>query len=116
MDLQLRVQSVDPDGDLVSLAGWLRDERELTAPVRLCASPIGDGRLGGAFELISIAVGSGGLCTVLASSLSTWLQHRPRTIVKIGRGDLSIEVDSGHVKDLSELIGKLAEIVDEPQQ
>ncbi|CAM3962101.1 hypothetical protein KIPE111705_33575 [Kibdelosporangium persicum] len=115
MDVQLTVRSANADNDLASLAEWLRNERVLRGGVRQMRRPITEGQLGGAFEIISVAVGAGGLGTVLAGALTTWLQNRPRTKIKISRGDLSVEIEAGKLKDAPALVEKLLESVDEPK-
>jgi hypothetical protein len=109
VDVQLSLRSAYADDDLIALAEWLRAERELQGHVRQLRAPVAEGHLGGAFELISVAIGSGGVGSVLAGALTTWLQNRPKTTIKITRGDLSIEVDTGRAKDLPALVEKLLE-------
>lgn len=115
MDVQLSIRSAHASDDLISLANRLRAERRLQGSVRQQRAPIAEGNLGGAFELISVAIGSGRVATALAGTLATWLQNRPRTTVKITRGDLSVEVDSGKIKDINELIEKILEGDDQEQ-
>ncbi|WP_409495706.1 effector-associated constant component EACC1 [Amycolatopsis sp. cmx-11-12] len=112
MSVQLSVRSANTEDDLVALAEWLREERELQGRIRQLRRPIAEGELGGAFEMIAVAIGSGGMGSVLAGSLTTWLQNRPKTSIKITRGDLSIEIDSGKVKDLPLVIEKLIDGTD----
>lgn len=107
MTVELMVRSANAEDDLVALAAWLREERELTGLVQQHRGQAGSTQLGGAWELITVAVGSGGLGSVLAGALTTWLQHRPKTTVKITRGDTAIEVEAGRVKDLPALLDKL---------
>lgn len=61
---------------LRSLADWLNSEdafRGRVQPVRPAPEP---GKLGGAIELLSVALGSGGTGAVLVRSISAWLTQR----------------------------------------
>ena len=76
--------------------------------VRILHSPIGDTELGSVTEMLTVALGAGGIGTVLASSLKTWLVTR-RTTAKLtvesaGRSvTLDIQTD-GEVTPLLEQI------------
>ncbi len=112
MGVQLSVRSANTDADLVDLAEWLRNEREFRGCVRQVRGTIAEGELGGAFETISLGIASGGMGSVLAGSLTAWLQNRPRTTVKITRGDVTVEIDAGRVKDLDALVEKIFDGID----
>jgi Effector Associated Constant Component 1 len=114
MDVQLSVRSANAEDDLIALAEWLRYERELQGGVCQLRRPVVEGQLGGAFEMISVAIGSGGIGSVLAGALTTWLQNRPRTTIKITRADVSVEIDASRIKDIAALVGKLLENADDP--
>lgn len=64
------------DGDVRQLARWLRDEDELRGQVSLAQRPIRDDEMGSALEAVVVALGSGGVATVLISSLFGWLTRR----------------------------------------
>ncbi len=72
MDAQIWITG-GTGGELAALSEWLRDENELRGRVRTVHSPIGDTELGSVTELLTVALGAGGVGTVLASSLKTWL-------------------------------------------
>lgn len=73
-------QNVD---ELRALLAWLRLEDELRGRVRIEAAFDPDGReMGGALDVLTVALGSGGAGVVLARSLSTWFTHR-RSDVKL---------------------------------
>ncbi|GAA2158412.1 hypothetical protein GCM10009760_61370 [Kitasatospora kazusensis] len=82
MDAQIRLSGGDEIAETAALWQWLRGERQLAGRIRAVTPPPGEGELGGAVELLSVALGSGGTAAVLAGSLSTWLQSR-RSGVKI---------------------------------
>ncbi len=81
MDAQIRV--TDGTGEeLAALGEWLGCEDELRGRVSTVRSPISGTELGSITELLTVALGSGGAGTVLASPLKTWLMTR-RTTAKI---------------------------------
>lgn len=107
MTIELTVHSADAESDLIALAQRLRGERELAGLVWQQRTPIVDNQLGGAWDTITVAMGSGGVGSVLAGALTTWLQHRTKTTVKLTRGDLSVEIHTGRIKDATALVDRL---------
>ena len=95
MDAQIRISSDDAVDDYAALRKWLADERELAGRVRLVQRRPQEGELGGAYEMISVALGAGGAVGVMVRSLVAWLQGR--------RSDIEITVSSpaGGVAKLS---------------
>lgn len=95
MDAQIRISSDDAVDDYAALRKWLTDERELAGRVRLVQRLPEEGELGGAYEMISVALGAGGAVGVMVRSLVAWLQGR--------RSDVEITVSSpaGSVAKLS---------------
>lgn len=82
VDAQIRLSGGDKIAETAALWQWLCGERQLAGRVRAVTPPPGEGELGGAVELLSVALGSGGAVAVLARSLSVWLQSR-RSGVKV---------------------------------
>ncbi|MEO3790412.1 hypothetical protein ABGB14_09370 [Nonomuraea sp. B10E15] len=78
MDVQaeLRITSDDAVRDLSSLLTWLQSQRELQGLVRTVRRPPSTGELGGAVELLTVALGSGGVGVVLTRALTVWLTNR----------------------------------------
>ncbi|WP_407654767.1 effector-associated constant component EACC1 [Actinomadura luzonensis] len=71
--------------DLVSLTTWLQSQRELQGRIRPVTRPPDSEELGGAVDLLTVALGSGGaLGMVLARALTTWLTNR--------RSDVSLTI------------------------
>ncbi|MFI1177325.1 effector-associated constant component EACC1 [Streptomyces melanogenes] len=63
--------------ELVALLRWLRSERQLSGVVRPEYRPAGPEDLSaGVLDVVSIAVGSGGVAVALAQSLTAWLKSR----------------------------------------
>ncbi|WTW96697.1 hypothetical protein OG216_26525 [Streptomycetaceae bacterium NBC_01309] len=91
--------------ELTALADWLRQERVLRGSVRLVARAPRPGELGGAFELITVALGAGGVGAALAESLSVWLGNRRSDVkVSVSVGDRTVEVEASRVADAPALI------------
>ncbi|MGW1288217.1 effector-associated constant component EACC1 [Streptomyces sp. NPDC002586] len=82
MEVQVSLSGSATLEEFVSLVQWLRTERALQGLVRTRRRSPREDELGGAFELISVAIGSGGIATALVSSLQAWLSGR-RTEQKI---------------------------------
>jgi hypothetical protein len=98
-----------------SLAEWLAAEREFRGAVRTVSSPIGETQLGAVTEMITVALGSGGAGSVLASSLITWLRSRPtRAKLLVKSGGRSVELDILTLDDVRPLLEQvLGAVADE---
>ena len=101
-----------PDGDVTALLSWLRGERALASRVSLIRTPPGDGELGGAVDMLTVALGSGGAAVALANSLTAWIKSRRRKV------SLTIEGAGGRVTITSDgpadVMPLLREILGEP--
>ena len=101
-------------GDLHSLFDWLQRVDELRGQVRLLARQAGPHEMGGALEILSVALGSGGAGAVLAGTLTTWLQtRRARISVEFVAGEAGetvrrVEVDARNTAAVKELYDLLA--------
>lgn len=77
MQAELRISRGDVMGELVSLTAWLQSQRELQGQIRPVTRPPAAEELGGAVDLLTVALGSGGVVgMVLARALTTWLTNR----------------------------------------
>jgi Effector Associated Constant Component 1 len=83
VEVQIRVSGGDDIEEVSDLWEWLRGERELAGAVRAVRSVPGETELGGAFDMLTVAVGSGGAGTVVAKSLIAWLRTRHASVVVI---------------------------------
>jgi hypothetical protein len=84
MEAQIRVSGGDEIEEIAGLWEWLRGERGLAGAVQAVRRPPGPEEMGGAFDMLAVAVGSGGAATVLARALITWLQtRRPNVSVTV---------------------------------
>ncbi|QKW49511.1 effector-associated constant component EACC1 [Streptomyces buecherae] len=108
-DAQLSLESPRPLDDSLELAEWLRHERGLQGHVRLTQAAPAVGELGAGPDLLTVALGSGGIGTVLAGSLATWLQSR-RTPTKVRitltRADRTLEIETGDANEAETLIAR----------
>jgi hypothetical protein len=113
VELEIRTVGQGGQEDLAALNQWLASQRGLTGRVRLKQSTPGEQDLGGgAFELLTVALGSGGTMSVLAGAFSAWLSSRrnPSTIrISIpGGGEIEVPPDVDEAK-LERLIRMLRE-------
>jgi hypothetical protein len=76
VEVEVRLGSTDSMEEFTSLLQWLRRDRDLQGRVRARRVVPHQEELGGAFELISVAIGSGGIATAFVTSLGSWLSSR----------------------------------------
>jgi hypothetical protein len=86
IEAQIRVSGGDEIAEFASLWNELRRVHDLTGRVRTVAAAPGEEELGAAFEMLSVALGSGGMGATLAGALANWLSNR--------RSDISVTVKS----------------------
>ncbi|MEV5653722.1 hypothetical protein [Streptomyces sp. NPDC052291] len=67
---------------LESLDSWLRMDSSFRGRTKLSGTP-SENDLGTAVELLTVAIGSGGVISVLAASLSSWFQQPKRTDITL---------------------------------
>lgn len=95
MNAEIRVVGEAGRAELVELGRWLAAQRGLVGRVVQVQGEAGEQELsGGAIELLSVAIGSGGVVSVLSSALSAWLGGRQQTI-KITVDGRSAEFPTG---------------------
>lgn len=106
---------------LRSLMAWLQQEDELRGRLRpASSSDAAEGTMGaGVFDVLTVALGSGGAGAVFARSLSAWLVNRRtdvRVTVERAGGD-KVVVDLRRSRDdLPELIREIRGLIDGPQE
>jgi Effector Associated Constant Component 1 len=66
--------------EYTALLTWLRGERALAGLTRLIRTPPRDGELGGSMDMLTVALGSGGVAVALANCLITWIRSRQRKV------------------------------------
>ncbi|MFY1599451.1 effector-associated constant component EACC1 [Micromonospora sp. WMMD737] len=101
-------------GELHSLFSWLQRTDELRGRVRTLPRQPGPHEMGGAVEMVSVALGSGGAGAVLVGALTTWLQTRRARISvefvvdEAGETLRRVEVEASNAASVKELYDALA--------
>lgn len=109
MEAEIRISGdqgsgIDEVGELTDLLEWLRGERGLAGAVREVQTPPGPGELGGAVEVLIVALGSGGVAGTFVTSLFGWLRTRPSLKVSVTNKSRSMTVSAARDKDLAPLL------------
>jgi Effector Associated Constant Component 1 len=116
MQVLIAVSGDDEIADMASLTQWLRADRDLQGTVRLVRAPVAEGELGGALDVVSVAVGSGGIGVALAQALSAWLSTRTPGLAKlkltVTAGDRKAELTARGVSDPAAVIDQVRKIID----
>jgi hypothetical protein len=84
MQAHIRVEARDSGDELRALSTWLTAEDELRGRVALTGAVPAPDEMGAVVDVLTVALGSGGAATVLARSITIWLQQR--------RSDTTVEV------------------------
>lgn len=123
MDVNVTVSGPDSGDELRSLYTWLTGDDELRGRARLVTSSPPQGTLGSVAELLTVALGPGGISAALAAGLVAWLRQRTGDVtVTAWRHDgQKVEltarrvhgVDTGQLRDL---IASLATEIEEPDK
>jgi hypothetical protein len=116
VEAEIRISHGDAVAEFASLWEWLRGERALAGTLRAVPREPAETELGGAFEILAVALGSGGAVTTLARSLVAWLRaRRPDVKVTVTSQSGSITLEARQVRDgdvmplLREVFGVLDE-------
>jgi hypothetical protein len=95
VEAQIRISGGDEVEEITDLWDWLRSERGLAGAVRGIRRPPGEAELGGVFDMLAVALGTGGAGAVLARSLMAWLQtRRPSVAVSVTTEAGTVKVDA----------------------
>jgi hypothetical protein len=95
-----------------SLYEWLRAEDELRGLVALTRGKPKPGQMGDLASIITVAIGSGGIASVVINSFGTWLtqrQNRQITVKVTTKSGGSIEISG---KDRVEIEALLKDAID----
>ncbi|MEU5088962.1 hypothetical protein [Streptomyces sp. NPDC021356] len=105
---------VGAESSLVSLRDWLAAEETLRGRVELRVQAPKPGQMGSAFDVLAVALGSGGAGAVLARSLSTWLvQRRADVTVRLSRQDgREVTVEVQRARDPQAVIQAVSRLLD----
>lgn len=101
---ELRVEV--PPEDLASLASWLTDNETLRGHIRPEQRSPEPGQMGAVVDVLTVALGSGGVGVALVQSVCAWLrQRRPAvTITLRGADGQSLRIDLQQAHDPEALI------------
>jgi hypothetical protein len=115
MDVTVRVAGRDAAvEELRSLFTWLAGEEEFRGWVRLVEAVPEPGTLGGWPEAVVVELSQGGVVTILASAVITWIRYRTSKVTcAMTRPDgTSVELAADRIRnmDLAE-VGELVEQV-----
>jgi hypothetical protein len=116
VEAEIRIFQGDAVAEFASLWEWLRSERGLAGRLRAVPRESAETELGGGFELLAVALGSGGAVTTLARSLAAWLRTR-RPDVKITvtspSGSVTLEARQVRDSDVMPLLHEVFGVLDE---
>ena len=90
MQILIRLPGDSSGQQLSELRNWLLLEPQLRGRVTIIPKPADADRLGGAWDALAVALGSGGTGAALSGALSSWLSRR--------RQDTKIEIDRKNKK------------------
>lgn len=104
IEAQIQMSGGDRITEITDLLAWLRGERALAGTVRAMQRPPDDGELGGVFDMLAMAPGSGGAAAALARSPTAWLGSRRADVtVTVTSPSGSVTLDARRVDDRSVL-------------
>ena len=115
MDAQITLSSGDVVTDYAELMVWLEGIPALKPHINPVERPIGPNDLsgGGFIELLSVALGSGGVGVALAKALGDWLKSRQiPVVVKITANGKTAELHAPRMtsKQIDDALGILGAI------
>lgn len=116
VELEIRLGVGESDRDFASLLQWLRRERDLQGRVRTQRLASQPEELGASFELISIAIGSGGIATAFVTSLGSWLTSRrteQSVTVTLDGKSVQITRNGAGIVDEAELLRMIKQTLNE---
>lgn len=95
-----------PPESLASLAAWLADNETLRGHFWPEQRPPEPGHLGAVVDVLTVALGSGGVGVALVQSLCTWLRtRRPEATISLqGADGQSLRIDFQRARDPEALI------------
>jgi Effector Associated Constant Component 1 len=107
--------------ELRNLRGWLVQEDKLRGQVALIQVNRARGTLGGALEVLSVSLGSGGALSVLVAGIVSWLRqrygHRPGSTVTVkfrraDGGSFELSADAAGTWTSAELTERIRQLVE----
>ncbi|WP_405094839.1 effector-associated constant component EACC1 [Micromonospora sp. NBC_01412] len=102
--------------DLASLYAWLQRNDELRGRIKAVTAELKPGDMGSVTEMLTVALGSGGVAAALGGALNVWLSaRRAKVNIEITEGDSSrrIEVDSANADTTARLLQEASKAINE---
>jgi hypothetical protein len=111
----IEIEGGDKAAEYNQLYAWLNGNRDFRGRVTRVIRPATVGQLGGIIELLEVALGSGGVATALAPSLTAWLQRNqhPEIAITVTRGKSKVTVNAKGVPDPQALLQDVLRATDE---
>ncbi|MFG3025424.1 hypothetical protein ACGFZQ_44205 [Streptomyces sp. NPDC048254] len=105
----------DDDGAVEDLFKWLNLQDPLRGRVESVSSPAGPGQMagGGLTEVLAVALGAGGVGTVLAQALVVWCRQPRGSKVRIrltGSDGRRVEIDGDRIRDADTIIKAIVDL------
>ncbi|WP_405520182.1 hypothetical protein [Streptomyces canus] len=116
MDSRVLVEVVgDDDGAVEDLFKWLNLQDPLRGRVEAVGLPARPGQMAGAglIDVLAVAVGAGGVGTVLAQALVVWCRQPRGSKVRIrltGSDGRRVEIDGDRVRDADSIIKAVVDL------
>jgi threonine dehydratase len=112
--VRMTVASEEPTEDLFLLREWLESDPALAGTVTLDEVDIKPDEMGSLSEVLVVALGSGGLATVIAGNLSAWMSSRKAevTVTKTGADGSSASLTVKNVDDVDKVVKEFLDSVD----
>lgn len=116
--VRIEIEGGDKAAEYNQLYAWLNGNRDFRGRVTrvIRSTTVGPvGQLGGIIELLEVALGSGGIATALAPSLTAWLQRNRHSeiAITVTRGKNKVTVNAKGVPDPQALLQDVLGATDE---
>lgn len=102
-----------PQDHAAALANWLSDSEALRGRVRPVQAAPKSGQMGATLDVLTVALGSGGIGVALVRALCSWLGQRRQdiTITLRAPDGRQIRVDARQARDPESLIRSVASVM-----
>jgi hypothetical protein len=106
MPMGMQIAIAVPGEDLFAMRAWLELDPALTGAVRLGDTEIEPGAMGDLGEVLVVVMGAGGMATVLANNLTSWLATRKSevTITRTAADGATATVTIKDVKNAEKIV------------
>ncbi|MFF1909618.1 hypothetical protein [Kitasatospora sp. NPDC058218] len=113
VEVCVAVAGAEAEVHLLALRDWLVLEDEFRGRVELVRSVPEPGRMGTAFDLLAVALGSGGAGAVLVQALTTWLTQRRAdvTVTVFTREGRQITVDVRRAAQPDQVLAEVRQLL-----